>query len=162
MECRICLEEGNTTSVCDCKGTQGQVHIKCVQQWIETSGKRECEICHAEYHPKVYTTSNVGIHTLGIVNAVLHALIVTLMGGSIKTLFTSFLFNIIQILLWVPLYDNKRESRIYVVVWTVVYFVMSTLLQMSYGVDYIHLIYDYLLTALLSIYCCILSCRKND
>jgi len=161
MTCRICLEEGNTTSVCDCKGTQGQVHINCVKKWIEISGKTECELCQTKYHPKVTATSNVGIYTLGIMNAIVHAHIILSLieywGSMEKTLFYSFLFNIIQILLWFPMYGNKRDSIAYVVAWLIIYFGASTLLQLTYRIDYVHLIYDYSLTLFLSTCCCIQS-----
>ena len=169
MTCRICLEEGNTTSVCDCKGTQGQVHIKCVKKWIEISGKTECELCQTEYHPKVTATPNVGIYTLGIINALVHAHIILSLieywgptQATEKTLFYSFLFNIIQILLWFPLYDNKRDSITYVVAWLIIYYCASTLLKLSYQIDYVHLICDYSLTLFLSTCCCIQSIRKNS
>ena len=161
MTCRICLEEGNTTSVCDCIGTQGQVHIKCVKKWIEISGKTQCELCQTEYHPKVTATSNVGIYTLGIMNAIVHAHIILSLieywGSMEKTLFYSFLFNIIQILLWFPMYGNKRDSITYVVAWLIIYFGASTLFKLTYRIDYVHLIYDYSLTLFLSTCCCIQS-----
>lgn len=167
MTCRICLEDGNTTSVCGCKGTQGKVHIKCVQKWIEISGKTECELCHQQYHPKVSDTSNIGIYTLGIINTALHAHIVLSLiedgGFGERPLFYSFLFNIIQILLWILLYNNnKRDSITYIIAWSIIYFCASTLLQLSYRVDYVQLIYDYSLTVFLATCCCIQSIRKTD
>lgn len=165
MTCRICLEDGNTTSVCDCKGTQGQVHIKCVKKWIEISGKTQCELCQTEYHPKVTATSNIGIYILGIISAVVHAhTVLTLIdywGSTEQTFFYSFLFNFIQILLWLPLYDKKRDSITYVVAWLIIYYCASTLLQLSYQIDYVHLICDYSLTLFLSTCCCIQSIRKK-
>ena len=167
MTCRICLEEGQTTTVCDCKGTQGQVHIKCIQKWIQISGNTECEICLQQYHPKVHATPNIGIYTLGIINAAVHAHIVLSLieywGSMEKTVFYSFLFNIVQILLWINLYNsNKRDSITYVVAWSITYFCVSTLLQLSHRVDYIHLIYDYSLTLFLATCCCIQSIRQKD
>ena len=167
MTCRICLEEGNTTSVCACKGTQGQVHLKCIQKWINVSDKMECELCNQQYHPKVRQTPNIGIYTLGIVNAAVHAYIVLSLieywGSMEKTLFYSFLFNIIQIIFWVQLFNNnKRDSITYVVAWSIIYFCVSTLLQLSHRVDYVHLIYDYSLTIFLATCCCIQSIRKKD
>ena len=51
MECRICLETDATViRPCFCKGTAGGVHNKCLEKWLEESGKNSCEICRAEYH----------------------------------------------------------------------------------------------------------------
>lgn len=53
MACRICLEEdGNMVSPCACKGSTANIHEECLNKWIETSGKRQCEICHTEYARK--------------------------------------------------------------------------------------------------------------
>ena len=51
MECRICLETDETViRPCLCKGTAGGVHNKCLEKWLEESGKNSCEICRADYH----------------------------------------------------------------------------------------------------------------
>tara|TARA_B100001559_G_C16424364_1_gene586639 strand:- start:10 stop:570 length:561 start_codon:yes stop_codon:yes gene_type:complete len=49
MTCRICLEDGDTISVCQCKGTQGFVHKECIQKWIDISQKDHCELCRAKF-----------------------------------------------------------------------------------------------------------------
>jgi len=54
MTCRICLEDGDTISVCNCKGTQGHVHLECIQKWIDVSKKNTCELCHVSFSPDVY------------------------------------------------------------------------------------------------------------
>lgn len=165
MTCRICHEEGNTTCVCNCKGTHGQVHIKCVQKWIEHSGKIECEICQSEYYQKVTAESFNDIYTMGFLTTAVHAYVMlSLIEYSVeKKLFYSFIFGLIQILLWLSLYkkDNKY-SITYVVAWTIIYFVASTFLQLSYQIKYEHLIYDYSLTLFLAMCCCIQSIRKKE
>lgn len=52
MTCRICLEDedsGELLSVCNCSGSCGQVHKKCIEEWIDVSHKTHCEICQALY-----------------------------------------------------------------------------------------------------------------
>ncbi|CAH8529057.1 unnamed protein product [Schistosoma turkestanicum] len=53
FRCRICLEEGDETeallSPCRCKGTVGLVHRKCLEKWLLTSGKPNCELCGYAY-----------------------------------------------------------------------------------------------------------------
>jgi len=50
MSCRICLEEdGPFVSPCACKGTTAYIHEGCLNQWIDTSGATECEICKEEF-----------------------------------------------------------------------------------------------------------------
>lgn len=46
--CRICHEgdclEG-LISPCECTGTVGLVHIRCLETWLSTSNSEQCEIC---------------------------------------------------------------------------------------------------------------------
>ncbi|XP_018646269.1 membrane associated ring finger 1,8, putative [Schistosoma mansoni] len=56
FRCRICLDENdhnNETesllSPCRCKGTVGLVHRKCLEKWLLTSGKPNCELCGYAY-----------------------------------------------------------------------------------------------------------------
>lgn len=166
MTCRICLEEGNTTSVCDCKGTHGQVHLECVRKWVEHSGKTECEICHVEYRPKVEShqgTFILGVvNVLGVVNAVLHSYLGIVLAGSDKALLYSLVFNFFAMLLWVKLYltSTKKDSIAGVTVWVMLYFIVSVLLQLSYRVEYVYLLGDYALTIFVCICCCVQSIRK--
>lgn len=46
MTCRICYEPENLVSVCKCDGSTKWVHIKCIQQWIDISKRKQCELCH--------------------------------------------------------------------------------------------------------------------
>lgn len=57
MACRVCLEEEETennkfVTPCKCKGDAGIIHEKCLNKWIETSGRNECEICNTSYTKK--------------------------------------------------------------------------------------------------------------
>lgn len=55
--CRICYEPDDLISVCQCTGTAGKVHLKCIQQWINVSKNDKCEICKTEYtHPAIQYT----------------------------------------------------------------------------------------------------------
>ncbi|KAH9580803.1 E3 ubiquitin-protein ligase MARCHF3 [Schistosoma haematobium] len=58
FRCRICLDESQNNnnheeegllSPCRCKGTIGLVHKKCLQKWLLTSGKLQCELCGYVY-----------------------------------------------------------------------------------------------------------------
>jgi hypothetical protein len=51
VACRVCLEEDKTlVSPCKCKGfDHGSFHPECLNQWIQTSGNKDCEICHEEF-----------------------------------------------------------------------------------------------------------------
>ena len=73
MTCRICLEEGNTVNICNCKGTQGEVHLKCIKEWQQHSKNTKCELCHAEYKriPEIHWSQlGLGIH-VSIIHAIL-------------------------------------------------------------------------------------------
>jgi hypothetical protein len=49
MTCRICLEDGDLISPCNCTGTAAYVHEECLVKWLNTSGRSDCEICKYEY-----------------------------------------------------------------------------------------------------------------
>ena len=52
MACRICLEDddsGELLTVCNCSGSCQYVHQHCLQQWIDVSHQKHCEICQAPY-----------------------------------------------------------------------------------------------------------------
>ncbi len=55
-ECRICLgDEGKLISVCECKGTQAFVHLKCINRWRYTFPQGHdrhiiCNLCFAPYN----------------------------------------------------------------------------------------------------------------
>lgn len=60
MACRVCLEKethnNKFVSPCKCKGDAGNIHEKCLRQWIETSERDECEICNTTYLKKEVTS----------------------------------------------------------------------------------------------------------
>ncbi|CAI9720070.1 E3 ubiquitin-protein ligase MARCHF2 [Octopus vulgaris] len=50
--CRIChgsSSAGQLLSPCYCKGTQGQVHIKCLEHWLSCTGRTKCELCGYQF-----------------------------------------------------------------------------------------------------------------
>lgn len=56
--CRICYEsDGELLRACDCSGTQGLVHRKCVRQWAikYSNDPTRCEICHAEWKIEMFS-----------------------------------------------------------------------------------------------------------
>lgn len=56
--CRICLDSNPTDqliSPCLCRGSQGYVHLSCLQEWIVRTvdtGIAYCELCRHAYHLK--------------------------------------------------------------------------------------------------------------
>ena len=55
--CRICLESTEKLiRPCNCSGTQGYIHEKCLKTWILSKTKRlknsKCEICKVKYEMK--------------------------------------------------------------------------------------------------------------
>lgn len=59
--CRICYEDGDLVSCCECTGTAGYVHKKCLKNWITHSGNdTHCEICKGEWTIDVFTTVDRG------------------------------------------------------------------------------------------------------
>lgn len=49
--CKICLEELNSEndpliSPCNCRGSIGHVHKKCLERWVRESGNSHCKICN--------------------------------------------------------------------------------------------------------------------
>src|SRR3990167_9900913 len=50
MQCRICLnEEGSFIIPCKCSGSIQNVHLQCLKEWINISGKTSCEICKGKF-----------------------------------------------------------------------------------------------------------------
>lgn len=54
--CRICHggeslspELGRLISACNCRGTVGRVHVRCLERWLTESGKTRCELCGTRY-----------------------------------------------------------------------------------------------------------------
>lgn len=57
--CRIChggeqlsVELGPLVSACECRGTVGRVHVKCLERWLTESSKSRCELCGTKYATK--------------------------------------------------------------------------------------------------------------
>ncbi|CAE1314501.1 MARCH2 [Acanthosepion pharaonis] len=52
-DCRIChggTSSGQLVSPCYCTGTMGQMHVACLEQWLGSNGRKECELCGYRYH----------------------------------------------------------------------------------------------------------------
>lgn len=49
--CRICQESKAEVLVspCRCRGTQGLVHLSCLERWLTISGTSACEVCFFPY-----------------------------------------------------------------------------------------------------------------
>lgn len=55
--CRICHDEGDLGSFCNCTGTVGLVHLACLEKWLSTIGSQSCELCHYEFQIDCKTKS---------------------------------------------------------------------------------------------------------
>lgn len=65
VECRICQEEGDETSMeapCSCKGSLKYAHRKCVQRWCDEKGDTICEICLQQFTPNYTVPSKLFHH----------------------------------------------------------------------------------------------------
>lgn len=50
--CRICHGTSNTEqlmSLCYCAGSIGLMHVSCLQRWLGSSNKTQCELCHFNF-----------------------------------------------------------------------------------------------------------------
>lgn len=50
--CRICYDgdpDQALISPCNCTGTVGLVHAKCLSRWVTASRRTKCELCSADY-----------------------------------------------------------------------------------------------------------------
>jgi hypothetical protein len=58
--CRFCLDSDDEDSSdfvhpCKCKGTGGNVHLKCLNKWITQSGDTHCKVCRGKYETQGMT-----------------------------------------------------------------------------------------------------------
>ncbi|XP_054157400.1 E3 ubiquitin-protein ligase MARCHF2-like [Oppia nitens] len=54
--CRICFEDksaGRLKSFCECRGSVGSVHRKCLEKWFLVSHSDRCEICGTQMDVKL-------------------------------------------------------------------------------------------------------------
>ncbi|XP_034826360.1 E3 ubiquitin-protein ligase MARCHF8-like isoform X1 [Maniola hyperantus] len=49
--CRICMTRGKERliSPCNCKGSLANVHLSCLQRWLNQVGRNHCELCGFSY-----------------------------------------------------------------------------------------------------------------
>jgi hypothetical protein len=50
--CRVCWdgpEQNSLVSPCDCDGSMAKIHKRCLEEWINTTGKTLCEVCHGVF-----------------------------------------------------------------------------------------------------------------
>ena len=60
--CRICHDEGDLLSPCNCSGSVGLVHLTCLEKWLSTTGSQSCELCQYEFHVDCQTKSLRQVH----------------------------------------------------------------------------------------------------
>lgn len=156
--------------MCQCKGSHGQVHLKCIQTWIEHSGADKCELCQAVYDRKVSPrkvspTANICIYTLGIIGAVAHGYTSSLSTETCAFRFLlCFIYNLLHLILWWLLHlQHLTDSIVCLVAWTIVYLFSSSLLQMLQpqgGFQDSSLFGDYVLTVSIMSCCVVQSVRE--
>ena len=49
MSCRICLGTDNLIIACECIGDFEKIHNKCLNEWLESTGNRFCDLCGYKY-----------------------------------------------------------------------------------------------------------------
>jgi cation transport ATPase len=173
MTCRICLEDVDTISVCNCKGTQKHVHLKCIQKWAHQQGATNCELCQHPYDDIVHRVVKTDqtdqteaqetqeTHTQFIsilfatVLVVLHLYLIYWYSkydrDNLFTVFMfSFIFNGLMGCGWAFIRQHHSELFLkYVVFSTLIYFILSILLQCYFSSFFLTIIYfDYIVTFL--------------
>ena len=54
MQCRICFEDGDATTLvtpCRCRGSSAYIHETCLDQYIQYYPDRICRVCHEQFPP---------------------------------------------------------------------------------------------------------------
>ena len=58
--CKICYSYGRCLiSPCNCKGSIGYIHKRCLLKWIKISESKKCEICHSDYKVNIITSNRL-------------------------------------------------------------------------------------------------------
>ena len=52
--CRENMRNEEHRSFCNCEGFISYVHYDCLNEWIQTSNKTQCDFCHYEYNYDFY------------------------------------------------------------------------------------------------------------
>ena len=152
MTCRICLEDGDSgelLSVCNCSGSCGQVHQKCIEEWIDVSHKTQCEICQSpytiEYAFKYRNTPSPFIEThpcivfATVTSAFVHGGIIALeswRGSSFifDMLMLCILFNAYHVTLWCIAVNFDVHTGIVSGMWLLSFVVGVTLISLVAGI----------------------------
>ena len=140
MTCRICYEDEPTDkliSVCACRGTLEFVHEECIIQWIRTSRRSSCEICHERYNisPIFYSVNGIMCTIFGGFVAISHAVLLQRQVDKYPNDFYSvvilaILANSLQFLIWLMI---KKEDVLIlygcVPLWFFTYLPLTFILQ---------------------------------
>ena len=143
MTCRICYEDEPTDkliSVCGCRGTSEFVHEHCIIQWIRTSRRSTCEICHERYNisPILYPHSGIVCLLAGCFISVAHAIllrrqVVHFPNDVYSVMILTLLSNTIQFLLWMVMKkDNMSLQCLSIPVWFFSFMPLSLILQNTF------------------------------
>jgi hypothetical protein len=58
--CKICYGSGRCLiSPCNCEGSIGFIHKRCLLKWIKISESKKCEICQSEYKVNIITRNRL-------------------------------------------------------------------------------------------------------
>ena len=190
MTCRICLEDsesGKLLDICECSGSCQYVHQKCLEQWIDVSRKKSCEICHAvykhDYQPKNLFNDEIieqtrryemlcirMVFTCCILGGFLHGLFTGIDSSEGSTfngglLLSAFLFNVYHLLIWWVLHKIQYIPEIISFMWLLSFtlgLVTVCFILDLYNDDVTKVFYFNVGTSLIGIFlpCCLNNMRK--
>lgn len=147
MICRICLEPDELVSVCACRGTQGFVHKKCIQQWVDLKPSKTCELCLQPYdqtlvrippEPRSQTREEdktplyVVLITIGCLLSAVAA--TALCAPAVPSVIPeAFLFSLAIVYFWYTLFkEDPTWSAIATSMWAGMFLLMTGLVRMGH------------------------------
>lgn len=141
MTCRICLDDGDTVCVCGCRGTQAHVHLECVRKWIQEKRSQNCELCHQPWSRDIYVSvirENYAPLALliGCIINMFWAYVVwfeTCLWPNEMSVYIILSMSLISLsiitYLWFYFLKPYKLSNLYLIVWCVIFFIVSGVLE---------------------------------
>ena len=149
MACRICLEPASTSepfiSACNCIGHVGNVHKKCLQQWINIRKLDKCEICKSHYDKNIVIVPQSKENRYRIMAEILLGNVLSILSCyclwlqqqfdkqqlyNVVTIFVAFFCVMIQIVIWAYSIKNGNveEYTVIPILWLVVFAAIEIIL----------------------------------
>jgi len=91
MQCRICFEDGDETTLvtpCRCRGSSAYIHQTCLDRYIQYYPDRICRVCHEEF-PVSASQMDVGLCWI-----LTTCLLATLLVSQVRIIMKLFLFGV--------------------------------------------------------------------